>query len=337
MVGHSITGQRKQLRSVLTAGRPERGIALILVLWIVVLLSMGGLSLSLLTRAEALATRSAKEELENKFLAEAGLRRGIMELFYRNANRSRQVTLEGLEVYQVDGRPYTSAMADGHYRLCIADESGKININRLTDHNGIILKNLLVNSGVAEEAAGVIVDSILDWKDADSLHRLSGAEDDYYQSLPKPYRAKNAPFDSLEELAFVRGMSRPILQGSADRKGILAFCTIYSHTDKISLNAAPLEVLKAIPGMTEEMIERIMEYRDLAPGARDRSLVQWIGSGYNAVAPHVTTAESNVYTIEALGYQEDEKRHYAIRAVVAIEGTQKYKMIYFLGPAMVGL
>ena len=78
----------------------RRGIALILVLWIVVLLSMAVLSLSLLTRTEALTTLSFKEELENKFFAEAGIRRGIMELFYRQANRNQQALLEGFEVFQ---------------------------------------------------------------------------------------------------------------------------------------------------------------------------------------------------------------------------------------------
>jgi general secretion pathway protein K len=313
-----------------------RGIALILVLWIVVILSMAALSLSLLTRTEALATLSAKEEMENKFLAEAGIRRGIMELFYRSANRNQQVLLEGFEVFQCDGRPYTADMADGHYRIGITDESGKINLNTLTDNNGIILKNLLMNNGVVEETAVIIVDSILDWKDKDNLHRLNGAEDEYYQSLPRPYKAKNAPFDSLEELVFVRGISRPILQGSAERKGILPFCTIYSTTDKINLQSAPPEVLKAIPGMTGDMIQRIVEYRDLSPAAKVQPIATWIGGDFSAIAPYVTTAESNVYSIDAIGYKGNEKRNYAIRAIVAVEGAQKYRMMYFRSTAAVG-
>jgi general secretion pathway protein K len=322
--------------SMLTVRSSERGIALILVLWIVVILSMAALSLSLLTRTEALATLSAKEEMENKFLAEAGIRRGIMELFYRHANRNQQVLLEGFEVFQCDGRPYTGEMVDGHYRIRITDESGKINLNTLTDNNGIILKNLLMNNGVPEDTAVIIVDSILDWKDKDNLHRLHGAEDEYYQSLPKPYKAKNAPFDSLEELVFVRGVSKPILYGSADRKGILPFCTIYPKTDKINLNTAPPEVLKAIPGMTDNMIQRIMEYRAFRPAEKVQPIAGWIGGDFGSIAPYVTTVESNVYSIDTIGYKGSEKRNYAIRAIVAVEGAQKYRMIYFRSPAAVG-
>lgn len=328
---------RKQEDKSKRAVRPSgRGIALILVLWIVVILSMAVLSLSLLTRTEALTTLSFKEELENKFFAEAGIRRGIMELFYRHANRNQQVLIEGFEVFQCDGRSYTADLGDGHYHLRITDESGKINLNTLRDNNGIILKNLLINNGVAEDTAGIIVDSILDWKDKDNLHRLNGAEDDYYQSLPKPYKAKNADFDSLEELIFVRGMTRRILQGSPDRKGILPFCTIDSKTDKINLNAAPIEVLKAIPGMTDEMIQRILAYRDLSPAEKIQSIAGWLGGDFNVIAPYVTTAESNVYSIDAMGYKDNEKRNYTVRATVAIEGAQKCRMIYFRSPATMG-
>jgi len=323
-------------KSLPTVPSLERGIALILVLWIVVILSMAALSLSLLTRSEALATLSAKEATENKFFAEAGTRRGVMELFYRHANRNRQEVLEGFEVFQCDGRAYTAEMADGHYRIRIADESGKINLNALTDNSGIVLKNLLMNNGVAEETAVIIVDSILDWKDKDNLHRLHGAEDEYYQSLARPYKAKNAPFDSLEELVFVRGITRPILQGDAGRKGILPFCTIHSTSDKINLLSAPPEVLKAIPGMTDDMVKRIMEYRDLSPAARGQHIAGWVGGDFSAIAPYVTTVESNVYSIDAVGYRESEMRQYAIRAIVAIEGAQRYRMIYFKSPATAG-
>jgi general secretion pathway protein K len=313
-----------------------RGIALILVLWIVVVLSMAALSLSLLTRTEALTTLAFKEELENKFFAEAGLRRGIMELFYRQANRNRQAVLEGFEVFQSDGRSYTAEIGDGHYRLRITEESGKINLNTLSENNGIILANLLMNNGVPENTAAIIVDSILDWKDKDKLHRLNGAEDDYYQSLPKPYKTKNADFDSVEELIFVRGMTGAILQGNRESKGILPFCTVFSNGDKINLDAAPIEVLKAIPGMTNEMIQRIVDYRELKPTERMQSIAGWLGGDMQVIARYVTTEESNVYSIDATGYKDNEKRHYTVRATVAIEGAQKCRMIYFRSPAAMG-
>jgi general secretion pathway protein K len=63
-----------------------------------------------------------------------------------------------------------------------------------------------------------LIANAVDWWDEDQnratfdplLHvmRPGGAEDDdYYRSLPEPYRIRNAPFDTLEELRLVRGMS----------------------------------------------------------------------------------------------------------------------------------
>ncbi len=63
-----------------------------------------------------------------------------------------------------------------------------------------------------------MIANIIDWWDIDQargefdplLHvmRPGGQEDiDYYRDLPEPYMIKNAPFDTLEELRLVRGMS----------------------------------------------------------------------------------------------------------------------------------
>jgi general secretion pathway protein K len=74
----------------------------------------------------------------------------------------------------------------------------------------------LTNLGVEGEARDIIVDSILDWRDADDFYRIHGAENDYYQSLKEPYRCKNGNFDSIEELLLVRGITPALFYG---RKG----------------------------------------------------------------------------------------------------------------------
>ena len=61
-----------------------------------------------------------------------------------------------------------------------------------------------------------VVSSILDWWDPDTERSSfdpgaatvtsAGSEDDLYQRLDEPYKIKNAPFDSLEELRLVRGI-----------------------------------------------------------------------------------------------------------------------------------
>lgn len=312
----------------------QRGIALILVLWIVSLLAIAAVSFSLFTRSEVQAMTAYKEGMENKFLAEAGLRRAIAEILYRKANAGKPVLEEGSEIFQCDGTVYTMKLADGHYRIKITDESGKISLNSLTDQNTMMLKNLLLNRGIGDEPAAIVVDSILDWKDKDNVHRLNGAEDEYYLSLKTPYRARNGDFETLDELFMVRGLSPSLLLGGDRQKGMISHFTVYLKSDKINLNVAAPEVLRAIPGISNEMIESVLQYRALKEEEKVSSISSWLGPAFNAIAPYVTDRESNVYSIEAMGYRVSERRHYSLHAVVMIEGTQKYRFLNFKSPAL---
>ena len=165
----------------------QRGIALLTVLWVLTVLMVIVFSFSYMARTETLSTLSFKEGMEKRFLAEAGVQRGILELFYRKENLNKVLT-EDQMVWIVDGRPYSGQVGDGNYTIKIIDESGKLDINTAPE---LLLRNLLGALGIEGTTLDTIADSILDWRDKDDLHRLNGAESDYYLSLPNPYKAKN--------------------------------------------------------------------------------------------------------------------------------------------------
>jgi general secretion pathway protein K len=314
----------------------ESGIALLIVLWVMTLLIVITLSFSVMARTEIFSTLTFKEQTENKYLAEAGLQRGIMEIFYRNVNKNAQTTLTEEEIYRTDGKYYVAQMGKGYYKLSLSDESGKININTLTDLTGIILNNLLVNMGIEKATADTIVDSILDWKDADDLTRLHGAESDYYMSLPNPYKAKNANFDNLEELLLVKGITPEIIYGNEKKPGLINFITVYSNTDKININVAAPEVLKAIPLMSDDAIQKIINYRTADNTSKDGSNLQTLlAADYAMISPYITTADSNVYAIEVLGCKEKEsiKKGYPLKAIIMIEANDRYRTLYYQSPA----
>jgi len=58
-----------------------------------------------------------------------------------------------------------------------------------------------------------VVDSILDWLDADDDPRPQGAESDWYRQQQKAYGARNASVIALEELLLVRDVERAMLFG----------------------------------------------------------------------------------------------------------------------------
>jgi general secretion pathway protein K len=312
----------------------REGIALLMVLWVLTLLMVIVLSFSFMARTETHSTLSFKDGMEKKFLAEAGIERGITELFYRNVYKNQTIVLEGTEVWRTDGTVYSSQLGDGYYTIRITDESGKVDINTVSD---VVLKNLLINLGVQEEEVDTIVDSIMDWKDPDDLHRLHGAESDYYMSLPNPYKARDANFEALEELLLVKGMTSEILYGNNEKRGIINFLTINSGMNRININAAPKEVLMAIPGITPEIADGIISFR------QDKEItdIQEVGISQESM-PYISTTGSNTFTIEAAGYkgsepsttdvEQGEKGGYAIRATVTITGNNSYKYVYYKSP-----
>ncbi len=314
----------------------EKGIALILVLWIMMLLIVVTFAFSVMVRTEVFSTITFKEQLENKYLAEAGLQKAMLEILYRNANKHLAPNNDEADVCKTDGSFRPSQMDDGHFLFAITDESGKINLNLMTDASGVVLNNLLLHLGVEKEQADTIVDSILDWKDADDLHRLSGAENDYYRSLPAPYSAKDAPFDTLEELLLVKGMTRTVLYGTDEKPGLLQYLTLYSPSDKINIHVAKAELLRAIPAMAEDMISLIMEYRNADNTKKDGSGLQsMLSTAQTTIAPYITTADSNVYSVEVIGCKNEQAGRYPLRAVVVAEGTNRVRILAYQSPAHV--
>src|SRR6185312_3329208 len=100
------------------------------------------------------------------------------------------------------------------------DEGGKLNINSLIslDPTGQLLHDALMQLPNMTED---IADSIVDWVDADDTARAAGAESSVYQSYPNPYKAKNGPLNSLDELLLVQGMTPYLLYGGdTNRNGV---------------------------------------------------------------------------------------------------------------------
>ncbi len=102
------------------------------------------------------------------------------------------------------------------YRFRLVDEGGKININRVDEQT---LRRILTNLGFEPSARDVLIDAIMDWRDADDLHRANGAENDYYLALSPAYTAKNGALDTVEDLLWIRGMTPELFYGYAESRG----------------------------------------------------------------------------------------------------------------------
>jgi hypothetical protein len=99
---------------------------------------------------------------------------------------------------------------------------------------------------------------------------------------------------------------------------------------------APREVLMAIPGMTADLANLVIADRESDdPAAQQKAstdLQIGLGQNYALVSQFISTGDSNSFTIEAIGFKENEKTGYPIRAVVSFEGN-KYRYLYYKSPA----
>jgi general secretion pathway protein K len=209
---------------------PQRGIALVVVLWMLVLLTVMAGSYSATMRTETLSTARQVQSAQARALAEAGVWLAIKDLLKPKAER----------LWQTAGTPETISYANSNIRIQIQDEAGKIDLNAARQE---ILKGLLQSTGISDEQVENITHAILDWRDRDNLVRVGGAEDPDYQAASLDYDAKDGPFNSTEELRLVLGMSEAIF------KKIQPALTIHSHLPGINPQVAVREALLALPGI----------------------------------------------------------------------------------------
>ena len=96
----------------------------------------------------------------------------------------------------------------------LVDEAAKINLNA----PWLTADMIQYLPGMTTQIAAAIID----WRDANTSISTDGAEDETYSKLTQPYKAKNAPFESVEELRLVAGVTTEILYGEdANLNGIL--------------------------------------------------------------------------------------------------------------------
>ena len=306
-----------------------------MVLWVLTILMVIVFSFSYLARTETFSSRAFKEGWENKFLAEAGIERAIMELFYRKQNPPN-LGEEEQESWRIDGTEQVGDLGGGYYRVRLVDESGKIDLNLAPE---VILRNLINSLNLPGEdkdlLVNTLVDSILDWRDPDDFHRLQGAESDYYQSLPHPYKAKNGNFDAVEELILVKGVTPEILYGNDQKPGLVDFLTVQAKTNKINLNAASKSVLMALPGMTPEIAEAVAAYRQDQEIRSLQEIAGLLGEAQAQLAPYVTVAAGNTFTIESRGYKKNNQAGYGIQAKVTLEGNNRYRYLSYKNPVII--
>ena len=209
--------------------RGQRGIALVAVLWALVLLAVIAATVLSESRTQSRLARNYLDAAQAEALADGGVYRAL-------AGLARPSAAGG---WRVDGTVYAWRRADGEVRVRIEDEGGKIDLNRA---DGRLLGSLFLMAGLEPARAEALAAAVQDFRDADDTPRPNGAEDGDYAGAGLPHGAKDAPFEAVEELHQVFGMTRELYAAVAGA------VTVHARTRRPDAKVAPPLVIAALRG-----------------------------------------------------------------------------------------
>jgi type II secretory pathway component PulK len=245
-----------------------RGVALVMVLWIGILLTLGVYAVMLAATMQVGLAENHAAELVARQAALSGVERatsvideddstydGLADAWAGKNEKFDEVEIGDptapMAYYTLIRVSSTAAdLTEPEYG--IGDESSRVNVNVATEEVLTKLPNMTTE----------IAQAILDWRDPDDTPLESGAESDTYMTQTPPYKARNGPMETLHELLFVKGVTEDLFYGEdtnlngildsneddGDRtpptdnqdgtlnRGLFHWCTVWSYDRNLTLD-----------------------------------------------------------------------------------------------------
>jgi general secretion pathway protein K len=238
---------------------------MVVVLWVIMVLSLLISGFAFTMHVETQVASFSRKELKAEMLARSGVEIAKMLLLLDERSPTDAGYDARNQAWATNTDFYVDhALGEGTLNVEVTDEESRLPLNGLSKEQ---LAKLMEVIGVDPLDGDVIVDSIIDWKDDNDLHQLNGAEDDYYASLSPPYRCKNGPFDRVEELLLVRGVTPEIFYGVTGEDdepglpGLRDLLTTHS-TGQVNINTASAPVLQVLFGLDDVQVGAVLAWRD---------------------------------------------------------------------------
>jgi len=225
----------------------QRGVVLVIVLWVITLLTIMAGSFAYSLRIETALASYGLDQARARAMAEAGVAYAMLQVL--------NPPPEGEDVrWFTDGRVKRWRFGDATLDIQVRDTSGRVDLNR---GDRELMRGLFtVVGGLDEQQADVLLDAVEDFRDSDDLTRLNGAELSEYEAAGRDFGPKNALFESVDELQQVLGVSPDFYQRVAP------FLTVYSNQSGINPAVAAPEVLYALPDVDPLLIEQYLQLRE---------------------------------------------------------------------------
>lgn len=223
--------------------KAQKGIALVLVLWVLLLLTIVTGSFALMARMDRLEANTLLSGTQARMSAEAAINLAVLAL--RDPDDETRML--------ADGRVYETVLDGVKVEVRAIDERGKLDINASDE---LTLANLFTGNGMEPDKAELLAAAVMDWRDEDELERVNGAEEDAYHAAGLELGPANRPFMMTEELLQVIGMDYDFYRKL--EPGI----TVFSRAGNPDPAFAPVEALMAMPDITYTEAQEFVRQRN---------------------------------------------------------------------------
>jgi general secretion pathway protein K len=239
------------------AGRlfADRGFALLLVLWTLVLLSLIGTRIAASGRAEAQLAANVRDAAVTQAAADGAIQEAVFHLL-----------VAGDQHWAPSGR-HRVALPGTAVEVGIENLAGRVNPNTASPE---LLRALLRALGVDSQRAMALADAIADWRTPGRNARPRGAKAPQYRAAGLDYDPPESPFRSVDELGAVLGMTPELLAL------LRPHLTLWWDDDPDPAFADPV-VLAAL---------RVIGAEEASSGDGRPGMVQVVGVTAEATGPH---------------------------------------------------
>jgi general secretion pathway protein K len=254
------------------------GVALLMVLWTLAILSAIALTLAASVSTEVRASQDLWGELQAERLAKSG-----QEVAAYLETRSIGAVGEDLTALPIQpiisGLRYQLTLPAGTVDISLEGENGKLDLGSFTEED--LAASFAVWTG--DTARGrEIAASIADWIDVDDQARPLGAESAWYAS--QGYAPRNSSLGAAD-LLLIKGLRpedfrpsvMPSTNGSNVRGPLQRIFSAIPTGGTVNPNYAPATVIDSLPGITQAIAARILEVRQQSMFRSAQELAQQVG------------------------------------------------------------
>lgn len=285
----------------------QKGLALLIVLWALVLMTVIGLSFSYAVRVESQSGVALSDRVRAEATAAAGIRRAILGALSKDPELG----------WKSDGQTYEIPWPDATLRISMRMESGKIDLNKADPK---LLAGLfeLVLGEIPEADPEVLAAQVVDWRDRDDDRTMHGAEAEEYRAVGREHAPRNSDMDSVGELAQVLDFNGNMV------RLLEPYLTVNSGRPRVDPSSAGETVLAAIPGIDIDTAAAFVAERDARIEAGEKIDTSMLRAGKKYLE---AKSGSGVLSISAEARLNDGGRA-TIEATVRVGGRgQPYEIV----------